>query len=122
VVEKDSFARGDVQWMTVGCGIFHDEFHSDDFTHQRGFFQMAQLWVNLPAKDQDTPPKYQTLAKDVIPELQLPAGAGTVRVIAGQCGDVQDAAKTFSPVDLWDIRLPATKRSSSPRKRVRRQL
>src|SRR5271170_7544857 len=77
---------GDVQWMTAGKGIVHEEFHSPDFTRKGGIFQVIQLWVNLQAKDKGAEPHYQTLLKDQIPVATLPDDAGTLRVIAGDFG------------------------------------
>ncbi|SAK57177.1 pirin family protein [Caballeronia temeraria] len=74
---------GDVQWMTAGSGILHEEFHSPAFGKRGGTLEMVQLWVNLPARDKMAPPRYQTLSHDVIPSVELPDGAGHVWVIAG---------------------------------------
>lgn len=81
---------GDVQWMTAGAGILHEEFHSAEFTRTGGELKMIQLWVNLPAKDKMTHPGYQSITADVIPDAALPDGAGTLRVIAGSYGDIAD--------------------------------
>src|SRR5271155_5454595 len=75
---------GPVQWMTAASGILHDEFHSGDFTRRGGMFEVVQLWVNLPAKDKMAAPGYQTLLNKDIPSIELPDGAGKVRVIAGE--------------------------------------
>jgi redox-sensitive bicupin YhaK (pirin superfamily) len=96
---------GDVQWMTAGAGIMHEEFHSEAFTRRGGTLHMVQLWVNLPAKDKMTEPSYQTLLDKDIPVVALPDAAGSVRVIAGQFGGRRGAARTFSPVDVWDVSL-----------------
>ena len=96
---------GDVQWMTAGSGILHEEFHSHDFTREGGTLEMVQLWVNLPASDKMTPPGYQTLLAKDIPVVELPDGAGTLRVIAGDYAGRRGAARTFTPVDVWDVRL-----------------
>jgi redox-sensitive bicupin YhaK (pirin superfamily) len=96
---------GDVQWMTAGSGIVHEEFHSGDFTRKGGNFQMIQLWVNLRARDKSAKPRYQTLLKDEIPNVTLPNDAGTLRVIAGEFAGRKGAAKTFSPINLWDVSL-----------------
>lgn len=96
---------GDVQWMTAGSGILHEEFHSHDFTRKGGTLEMVQLWVNLPARDKMTPPGYQTLLAKDIPVVELPDGAGTLRVIAGEYEGRRGAARTFTPVDVWDLRL-----------------
>lgn len=102
-----TIGTGDVQWMTAGSGLLHEEFHSDAYARRGGRFEMIQLWVNLPARDKMTAPGYQGITDDVIPRVSLPDGAGTVRVIAGRYGDVAGAARTFTPVNLWDMRLQA---------------
>jgi len=96
---------GDVQWMTAASGILHEEFHSDAFTRQGGTLEMMQLWVNLPAKDKLTEPGYQTLLNADIPSVPLPGGAGRVRIIAGEYEGHSGPARTFTPMDVWDIRL-----------------
>ena len=98
---------GDVQWMTAGGGIVHEEFHSRAFAQSGGVLHMVQLWVNLPAKDKMTPPRYQTLLSAEIPVVELPQGAGQLRVIAGEYAGNRGPAQTFSPVDVWDLRLRA---------------
>lgn len=98
---------GDVQWMTAASGVVHEEMHGRDFTNRGGTLEMVQLWVNLPAEDKKTPPRYQTLSAAEIPEVALPQGAGTARVIAGRLAGVNGPAKTFTPIDLWDVRLQA---------------
>ena len=105
---------GDVQWMTAGNGIVHEEFHSQDFTHKGGALQMVQLWVNLRAKDKSAKAGYQTLLKAQIPNITLPQEAGTVRVIAGDYNGRKGAAKTFSPINLWDVNLRAGKTLQLP--------
>ena len=96
---------GDVQWMTAGAGIIHEEFHSGDFAKSGGTLEMAQLWVNLPAKDKMTPPRYQTVLADTIPSVELPGKAGTVRVIAGEYAGHAGPALTFTSMDVWDMRV-----------------
>jgi redox-sensitive bicupin YhaK (pirin superfamily) len=98
---------GDVQWMTAAGGIIHEEFHSPAYTRTGGPFRMVQLWVNLPAKDKMTKSGYQAIASVDIPVVALPDGAGTARVIAGELGDAKGPARTFSPINLWDVRLKA---------------
>ena len=105
---------GDVQWMTAGNGIVHEEFHSQDFTRKGGPFQMVQLWVNLRAKDKSAKAGYQTLLKAQIPNVELSDNAGTVRVIAGDYNGRKGAAKTFSPINLWDVNLGAGKSAELP--------
>ncbi len=98
---------GDVQWMTAASGLIHEEYHSDDFARQGGPFEMVQLWVNLPAKDKMAGPGYQGLTAAQIPSVELPGDAGTARIIAGRYGDTQGAARTFTPMNVWDLRLKA---------------
>ncbi len=105
---------GDVQWMTAGNGIVHEEFHSQDFTRKGGTFQMVQLWVNLRAKDKSAKAGYQTLFKAQIPNVELPRDAGTVRVIAGEYGGGRGPAKTFTPINLWDVSLRAGNSADLP--------
>ncbi|MBH5328170.1 pirin family protein [Eikenella sp. S3360] len=101
--------EGDVQWMTAGSGIIHEEFHSEAFSKKGGLFEMVQLWVNLPAKDKNTPPRYQHLAKADIPVVQLPDEAGHLRLIAGEHNGSKGAASTFTEMNVWDIVLNAGK-------------
>ncbi|MCM3870143.1 MAG: pirin family protein [Pyrinomonadaceae bacterium] len=96
---------GDVQWMTAGAGVLHEEFHSQAFAKSGGTLDMVQLWVNLPAKDKMTTPTYQALLRQDIPVVDLPEGAGSLRVIAGEYGGRSGPAHTFSPMDVWDLRL-----------------
>jgi quercetin 2,3-dioxygenase len=96
---------GDVQWMTAGSGILHEEFHSQAFMRQGGTLEMVQLWVNLPAKDKMTAPRYQTVLNTDIPVVALPDGAGSLRVIAGDYLGHRGPARTFTPMDVWDLRL-----------------
>jgi quercetin 2,3-dioxygenase len=96
---------GDVQWMTAAGGVVHEEFHSERFTRDGGVLEMVQLWVNLPAKDKLSSPSYQGILNSQIPTVTLDGGAGSVRVIAGSFGGVRGPAKTFTPIELWDVRL-----------------
>lgn len=96
---------GDVQWMTAASGILHEEFHSPEFTRTGGTLEMVQLWVNLPAKDKMSPPKYQTLLAKDIPTVELPDEGGQVRVIAGEYSGRRGSAATFTPINVWDVRL-----------------
>ena len=98
---------GDVQWMTAGAGILHEEVHSRAFAKTGGTLEMVQLWVNLPAKDKMTPPGYQGILANQIPSVELPEGAGHVRVIAGNYAGDAGPAHTFTPMDVWDVRLNA---------------
>jgi hypothetical protein len=96
---------GDVQWMTAAGGILHEEFHAGTFARTGGPFRMVQLWVNLPAKDKMSAPRYQPIGAAEIPSVDLPHGAGAVRVIAGAFGGAKGPASTFTPINVWDVRL-----------------
>lgn len=98
---------GDVQWMTAASGILHKEYHEAEFARRGGTFQMAQLWVNLPRAHKMDAPRYQGLTSAEMGEVNLPDGAGQVRVVAGQFQDARGPAKTFSPIELYHIKLKA---------------
>ena len=98
---------GDVQWMTAANGIIHEEFHSAGFTKTGGAFRMVQLWVNLPAADKMSPPKYQAITSSEIPTVALADGKARARIIAGELNGTRGPASTFTPVNLWDVRLDA---------------
>jgi redox-sensitive bicupin YhaK (pirin superfamily) len=100
---------GDVQWMTAASGVVHEEFHAPGFMKSGGLFRMVQLWVNLPAKDKMTAPRYQAITAADIPSVALPDDAGSLRVIAGAYGGVTGPARTFTPLNMWDMRLKAGK-------------
>jgi hypothetical protein len=100
-----TIGAGDVQWMTAGSGVLHEEFHSPGFSKAGGPLRMAQLWVNLPAKNKMTPAKYQAITRDMIPEHEL--SGGRARIIAGELDGTRGPASTFTPINLWDVRLDA---------------
>jgi quercetin 2,3-dioxygenase len=101
---------GDVQWMTAGSGVVHEELHERGFARRGGVFEAVQLWVNQPAAHKSTPPRYQELAAERIPVVTLPGGA-YVRVIAGACGGIAGVARTVTPLDVWDVRVAAGRRA-----------
>lgn len=96
---------GDVQWMTAGAGVVHEEFHGHDFARRGGMLEMVQLWVNLPAGKKMTPPRYQAILRSQTPSVDLPNGLGTVRVIAGEFAGARGPARTYTPINAWDLRL-----------------
>ena len=98
---------GDVQWMTAANGIIHEEFHSPDFARSGGTLEMVQLWVNLPARDKRAAAGYQTLLAGDIPVVALDGDAGCLRVIAGDYHGHHGPARTFTAMDVWDLRLNA---------------
>ena len=100
---------GDVQWMTAASGIVHEEFHGREFARRGGLFEMVQLWVNLPARDKKAPAGYQAITSDEIPTV--PLGNGSARVIAGELAGTKGPARTFTPMHVWDLRLPSAERT-----------
>src|SRR5258708_27941441 len=105
---------GDVQWMTAGAGILHKEYHEQEVSKKGGPFEMVQLWVNLPKKDKLTTPHYHGITQEQMGKLELPGGQGLVIVIEGNftiaddngaAARVTGPAQTYSPVNLFDIRL-----------------
>lgn len=111
VEHKDSAGNGgvigpgDVQWMTAAGGILHEEYHSPAFARTGGPFRMVQLWVNLPAKDKMRPGGYQAIRSVDIPVVELPGSAGKARIIAGSLLGATGPARTFTPINVWDVRL-----------------
>lgn len=97
--------EGDVQWMTAGAGILHQEYHEKSYSEKGGLFQMVQMWVNLPAKDKETAPKYQDLSFDAMTKVDLPNTGGFVHVIAGEYQGEQGHGTTFSPMHLYNAYL-----------------
>ena len=101
-----TIGAGGVQWMTAGAGVVHSEFHGPNLTRTGGALEMVQLWVNLPARDKMTAPRYQDLPAAAFPTAPL-ANGGTVRVLAGEFAGVRGPAETHTPIALWDVELPA---------------
>jgi|ERR1700733_278591 len=97
---------GDVQWMTAASGVVHEEKHGKDFTAKGGDFEMVQLWVNLPAAHKMSKPRYQGILSADIPHVELGSGA-YARVIAGELKRVKGPARTFTPLNVFDVRLEA---------------
>lgn len=115
---SDVITPGDVQWMTAGRGIVHEEFHSTEFSKKGGVFEMCQLWVNLPKDQKMTEPRYQPILDKDIPKAELysvsqgngecaavPLDEGYARIIAGELRGTKGKALTFTPINLWDISL-----------------
>ncbi len=121
--------EGDVQWMTAGRGIMHEEFHSEAFGQRGGDFSMVQLWVNLPSAHKLTDPKYQSIKRADLPVIELKDNKnddtiGTAVIIAGEWQDTeqlkhshtseitqkttQGVADTFTAINMWNIELYAS--------------
>src|SRR5690606_12803991 len=94
---------------TAASGVVHEEFHGTEYAKRGGPFEMIQLWVNLPRKDKMSRPGYQGIRDSDIPRAELDGGAGAARLIAGSLGGVRGPARTFTPMDVWDVRLNAGK-------------
>lgn len=113
VAHRDSTGQGgligpgDVQWMTAGAGILHEEFHGRGFARSGGELEMVQLWVNLPARDKMTAPGYQAITSAQIPVVELANGAGSARIVAGELDGRRGPARSFTPLAVWDLRLNA---------------
>ena len=103
--------EGDVQWMTAGSGLLHKEYHEQEYNRTGGPFQMVQLWVNLPAKNKMTEPKYQAITNAEMGRVALDGG-GEVEIIAGEFGGVKGPATTFSPVHLYNLKPTAGEKVS----------
>lgn len=95
--------QGDVQWMTAASGVLHKEYHAEEFYKQGGIFQMVQLWVNLPAKDKMSTPKYQAIEHKDIPTVEVENGF--IEIIAGEYNQTKGVASTFSPVNMLNAKL-----------------
>ena len=102
-----TIGEGEVQWMTAGRGIIHEEYHSEHFAQHGGDFEMVQLWVNLPAQHKMTPPNYQAIGRNDIPTVALDHQAGVLRVIAGTFAEAIGPASTHTPMNVWDVHLHA---------------
>ena len=104
---RGTLGAGDVQWMTAGSGLLHQEFHSHEAAKRGGVVSMAQLWVNLRKSDKSAAPRYQDIRASDIPNVTVPNGSGTVRVIAGSFEGASGPADTFTRMDVLDMRLKA---------------
>ena len=97
--------EGDVQWMTAASGVLHKEYHEKEYAKKGGPFQMVQLWVNLPAKDKMSKPKYQGITHEQMGKYYLPDNGGVVDVIAGELHEVKGPAYTFTPIQMYNARI-----------------
>lgn len=97
--------EGDVQWMTAASGVLHKEYHEKEWSRQGGEFQMVQLWINLPAKDKMSSPKYQAVENSKMNRYSLDNNSGEIEVIAGKYQDIQGVATTFTPLNMMNAKL-----------------
>lgn len=106
--EQGLIGAGDIQWMTAGAGILHEEFHSDEFSREGGMLDMMQLWVNLPKSHKMTTPKYQTILASQVPIITIPEDRGHLRVIAGECEGQKGPADTHTSMLVMDGLIKAS--------------
>jgi redox-sensitive bicupin YhaK (pirin superfamily) len=111
---RGAITAGDVQWMTAGKGVVHSEMPSLEIREQGGRVHGFQIWVNLPARDKMTTPRYQAITNAQIPVVQLPGGAGELRLIAGRFNGAEGPALTFTELNVWDIRAKAATEQTLP--------
>ncbi len=97
--------EGDVQWMTAASGVLHKEYHEKEWSLKGGLMQMAQIWVNLPAKHKMDPPGYQPILREQYGQYVLPDDKGVIEVIAGSYNEIKGPAKTFTPIEMYNARL-----------------
>ncbi|SMC39071.1 pirin family protein [Cellulophaga tyrosinoxydans] len=97
--------EGDIQWMTAASGVLHKEYHEENFSKAGGIFQMVQLWVNLPAKDKMSAPKYQAIQNKTIKKYPIANNGGEIEVIAGAYKNIKGVASTFSPIHMLNAKL-----------------
>ncbi|MBK8735739.1 MAG: pirin family protein [Saprospiraceae bacterium] len=105
-------SEGDVQWMTAASGVLHKEFHEKEWSKKGGDFQMVQLWVNLPAKDKMSTPKYQAIKNDTIPRYHVENNGGEIEIIAGEYKGIKGAATTFTPMNMLNLKLKSNAEAS----------
>lgn len=104
--------QGGVQWMTAASGILHKEYHEKEWSKTGGIMQMAQIWVNLPAKFKMSEPKYQAINNDQLGKIQLPDNGGEVEVIAGNFKGVKGPALTFTPIEMYNLKIKSSAKLS----------
>jgi hypothetical protein len=104
--------EGGIQWMTSGKGILHKEYHEKNFSKKGGEMQMVQLWVNLPAKDKMTEPKYQNIENKDLAKVDLGNGVGFIDIIAGEFENNKGPALSFTPLSLFNVKLNKGKGTS----------
>jgi redox-sensitive bicupin YhaK (pirin superfamily) len=97
--------EGDVQWMTAASGVLHKEYHEETFSKEGGEFQMVQLWVNLPAKEKMSKPKYQAIANREMGIVKLENNSGLVEIISGEYQGIKGPANTFTPITMLNVKL-----------------
>jgi redox-sensitive bicupin YhaK (pirin superfamily) len=105
---------GATQWMTAGAGILHIETPPAALVESGGLFHGIQLWVNLPAKDKFTPPRYQNLEGGQVGLVASPDGGALVRIIAGEIGGHRGPGSTHTPITLAHVTVSPAARVDLP--------
>src|SRR5688572_33354005 len=106
--------NGATQWMTAGGGILHIETPPEELVVSGGLFHGLQLWVNLPAKDKMTAPRYQNLEAEQVVLLSSPDGGALVRLIAGDVAGHRGPGTTHTPVTVAHVTLAPSARIDVP--------
>lgn len=91
--------------MTAGAGILHQEYHEEEWSKQGGMFQMVQIWMNLPAKDRETPPHYQDVLYNDMTKVVLNDEVSYINIIAGEYNGQKGKATTYSPINMYNAYL-----------------
>ena len=108
---RGAIAPGDVQWMTAGSGIIHQEMPKGD---PEGAMYGFQLWANLPAVSKMTEPRYRGIASSEIPEV-ADAGGAAIKVIAGSVGGVVGPVRdVVTRPEYLDVNLPPGRSFTHP--------
>ncbi|TAK00679.1 MAG: pirin family protein [Chloroflexota bacterium] len=106
--------NGDTQWMTAGAGILHIEKPPEWLVAKGGLFHGFQLWVNLPAAQKFSPPRYQDIRAGEVALATSPDGGALVRVIAGDVAGIAGPGSTYTPMTLVHATLSPGARLSLP--------
>ncbi len=99
--------NGGTQWMTAGAGILHIETPPAELVMSGGLFHGFQLWVNLPAKDKMSAPRYQNLEGTDVALVASDDGGSLVRLIAGELAGVRGPGSTHTPISIVHATVPA---------------
>jgi hypothetical protein len=106
--------NGDTQWMTAGAGILHIEKPPEALVRSGGLFHGLQLWVNLPAAQKFSPPRYQDLRASEVGLATSPDGGTLIRVIAGDVAGHAGPGSTYTPMTMVHATLSPGARLSVP--------
>src|SRR6185503_6356958 len=109
-----AITNGDTQWMTAGAGILHIEKPPEWLVVSGGLFHGLQLWVNLPADQKLTAPRYQDLRASEVALVSSPDGGALIRVIAGDVAGHAGPGSTYSPMTMLHATLSPGARVSLP--------